>query len=240
MPTHPAVVGIASRAGTVGTNADAAHAWTASTPATGAAVIDGIGHSEELHALVPVLAVTAARLAALSWPPAGLLTAGRMLCDPGHDGSAPDAVGIAACVRPGSRSWIAWAGDCRGYGWDPDAQVLTRYTVDATAAAYLAAHGVDPETARQHSGRLRQVLSEVVPGSVHEAVVPAGHTIILTSDGVHDQITPKALEALVRTHQDDPRHLAAALVAAARPDGTGYRDDATALIIRPPRTPSNS
>ncbi|MGW6819512.1 hypothetical protein [Streptomyces sp. NPDC055005] len=109
------------------------------------AVIDGIGHSAELHALVPVLAVTAARLAALSWPSAGLLTAGRMLCDPGHDSSVSDAIGIAACVRTRSRSWIAWAGDCHGYGWDPDAQALTRYTVDATAAAYPAAHGVDPE-----------------------------------------------------------------------------------------------
>ncbi|MET7636863.1 hypothetical protein ACWCW2_37700 [Streptomyces sp. NPDC001773] len=42
---------------------------------TGAAVVDGIGHSDELHALVPVLASAAVRTAALRWPLAGLLTA---------------------------------------------------------------------------------------------------------------------------------------------------------------------
>lgn len=40
-------VGVASRTGTDGTNADAAHAFHASNGAVGAAVIDGIGHSEQ-------------------------------------------------------------------------------------------------------------------------------------------------------------------------------------------------
>ncbi|MER6523260.1 hypothetical protein ABT246_41520 [Streptomyces sp. NPDC001553] len=75
---HEVNIGIAGRPGLRPTrpadapgSADAAHAWSAATGAVGAAVIDGIGHSTELHALVPVLAVDAARRAALRHPMAG-------------------------------------------------------------------------------------------------------------------------------------------------------------------------
>ncbi|MFD3917366.1 hypothetical protein ACFWR1_38445, partial [Streptomyces sp. NPDC058603] len=57
------------------------------------------------------------------------------------------------------------------------------------------------------------------------------HLILLTSDGVHDQIGRAALEALVREHAADPQALADALVAAAEPDDDGYRDDATVVIL---------
>ncbi|MER6393949.1 hypothetical protein ABT236_36555, partial [Streptomyces sp. NPDC001523] len=83
-------IGIASRPGLRPTrpgdapgSADAAHAWTAATGAVGAAVIDGIGHSTELHALVPVLAVDAARRTALRHPMAGLVGAAELLQNPG-------------------------------------------------------------------------------------------------------------------------------------------------------------
>ncbi|MFE9845030.1 hypothetical protein [Streptomyces goshikiensis] len=93
-------VGTASRTGTDGTTADAAHAFHASTGAVGAAVIDGIGHSDQLHALVPVLAVAAARTAAIRWPLACLLTAGLLTCDDG-DGARPSSVAVVARVQAG-------------------------------------------------------------------------------------------------------------------------------------------
>ncbi|MDJ0386279.1 SpoIIE family protein phosphatase [Streptomyces sp. G-G2] len=75
------------------------------------------------------------------------------------------------------------------------------------------------------------------------APIPKGRMVILTSDGVHDQIDPTVLEALVQAHQTDAQALAEALVAAAEDgleDGQPYRDDATAVVIRslqiPPET----
>ncbi|WP_328792955.1 MULTISPECIES: hypothetical protein [unclassified Streptomyces] len=63
---------------------------------------------------------------------------------------------------------------------------------------------------------------------------------MLTSDGVHNQIEPDDLDAIIRTHQHDAQHLADTLVAAAEPNESGYRDDATALVIIPARTTPGS
>ncbi|MGW6883177.1 PP2C family protein-serine/threonine phosphatase [Streptomyces goshikiensis] len=230
--TVPAV-GVASRTGTDGTNADAAHAFHASTGAVGAAVIDGIGHSDQLHALVPVLAVAAARTAAIRWPLAGLLTAGLLTCDPGHDGARPSAVAVVARVQAGEPTTLAWAGDARAYGWDPQLQLLTRYTTDHTVAAYLAAYGIEEDIADEFSSQIRVHLTDVTPATAHQALIPCGHLVVLTSDGVHDQIEPDDLVAIIRTHQQDAQQLAETLVTAAEPSESGYRDDATALVIIP-------
>ncbi|MFD6498870.1 PP2C family protein-serine/threonine phosphatase [Streptomyces goshikiensis] len=229
-------VGVASRTGTDGTNADAAHAFHASTGAVGAAVIDGIGHSDQLHALVPVLAVAAARTAAIRWPLAGLLTAGLLTCDPGHDDARPSAVAVVARVQAGEPTTLAWAGDARAYGWDPQHQLLTRYTTDHTVAAYLAAYGIEEDIAGEFSSQIRVHLTDVTPATAHQALIPCGHLVVLTSDGVHDQIEPDDLEAVIRTHQHDSQRLADTLVAAAEPNEAGYRDDATALVIIPAQT----
>ncbi|MBT1183916.1 SpoIIE family protein phosphatase [Streptomyces sp. CJ_13] len=230
--TVPAV-GVASRTGTDGTNADAAHAFHASTGAVGAAVIDGIGHSDQLHALVPVLAVAAARTAAIRWPLAGLLTAGLLTCDPAHDRARPSAVAVVARVQAGEPTTLAWAGDARAYGWDPRLQLLTRYTTDHTVAAYLAAYGIEEDIADEFSSQIRVHLTDVTPATAHQALIPCGHLVVLTSDGVHDQIDPDDFDAIIRTHQHDAQHLADTLVTAAEPNETGYRDDATALVIVP-------
>ncbi|WP_322872194.1 hypothetical protein [Streptomyces goshikiensis] len=229
-------VGVASRTGTDGTNADAAHAFHASTGAVGAAVIDGIGHSEQLHALVPVLAVAAARTAAIRWPLAGLLTAGLLTWDPGHDDARPSAVAVVARVQAGEPTMLAWAGDARAYGWDPQLQLLTRYTTDHTVAAYLAAYGIEEDIAGEFSSQIRVHLTDVTPATAHQALIPCGHLVVLTSDGVHDQIEPEGLDAIIRTHQHDAQRLADNLVAAAEPNESGYRDDATALVIIPAQT----
>ncbi|WP_392893151.1 hypothetical protein [Streptomyces sp. LN699] len=48
----------------------------------------------------------------------------------------------------------------------------------------------------------------------NEAPTPKGHLVILTSDGVHDQMDPTVLNTLVHTHHNDAQALADALVAA--------------------------
>ncbi|MFD5932486.1 SpoIIE family protein phosphatase [Streptomyces sp. NPDC060333] len=221
-------IGIASRPGLRPTrpgdapgSADAAHAWTAAGGAVGAAVIDGIGHSTELHALVPVLAVDAARRTALRHPMAGLIGAAELLQNPG----AP-------------RGGIAWAGDCRAYGLDPDTGILTRYTTDHTVAvaAHYAHQGMPADEAAAYSSKLTVSFSDLSIAACNEAPIPKGHLVILTSDGVHDQMDPTTLNTLVHTHHNDAQALAEALVAAAEDgveDGQPYRDDATTIVIRP-------
>ncbi|KOU41475.1 hypothetical protein ADK55_28740 [Streptomyces sp. WM4235] len=242
-------IGVASRPGLRTTrpgdapgSADAAHAWTAAGGAVGAAVIDGIGHSTELHALVPVLAVDAARRAALRHPMAGLIGAAELLQNPGAPRGGPDAVGITARVRP-EGTWIAWAGDCRAYGLDPDTGILTRYTTDHTVAAHYAQQGMPADEAAAYSSNITVSFSDLSIAACNEAPIPKGHTVILTSDGVHDQMDPTTLNTLVRAHHNDAQALAEALVAAAEDgveDGQPYRDDATAIVIRPLPAPPDT
>lgn len=246
MTTEQAVlrIGVATRPGLRTINegdtpgsADAAHAWTASTGAIGAAVIDGMGHTEELHALVPVLAVDAARRAVLRHPMAGLIGAAELMQDPGAPRGGPDAVGIAARVKPDGSIWIAWAGDCRAYGVAPGTGVLTRYTTDHTIAAYLTAQGMPEEEAAAYSSKLTVSFSDLSIAACNEVAIPKGSLVVLTSDGVHDQMDHATLEALVHEHRDDAQALADALVAAAEDgeeDGQPYRDDATAVVVQPP------
>ncbi|MET7636862.1 PP2C family serine/threonine-protein phosphatase [Streptomyces sp. NPDC005078] len=100
-------------------------------------------------------------------------------------------------------------------------------------AAYLAAHRVDEEIVEQFSSRLQVALSVVTPATAHQASIPEGHLVILTSDGVHDQVTYDEVEAFVGNHQADAQALADALVAGAQPGEAGYRDDVMAIILVP-------
>lgn len=222
--SRPLAIGIARREGTAGPLADAAAVYTSpTTDRTAAAVVDGMGHDPDVVRLAPMLAETAVRVGAVRGALAGLLSAGLLLADPGR----PDAVGVLAVTRPGGAD-LVWAGDCRAYRWDG---VLQQLTTDHNLAAYLtrAAKDAGPVTAAALADFVGVTLGQAVPATVPYLSVPAG-LLILTSDGVHDQVPPAAVEDLVHEHQDDPQALADALVAAAEPAG-GERDDATALVI---------
>ncbi|MGW4222754.1 SpoIIE family protein phosphatase [Streptomyces bauhiniae] len=222
--------GIATREGTALDNADAAKVYRLANGTVGAAVIDGIGHGPHTSATSSLLAETAARISARRGPLAGLLTAAELIADEGIDGEEADAVAVAARVIPGDDiTVITWTGDARAYGWD--SQRLELYTDDHTVGKQLRANGVALEIAREHDNWLRTSLARSTVGTVYTAGI-RDRLILLTSDGVHDQITPDAMEALVREHEDDPQALAAALVNAAQPDVDDYRDDATAIVIR--------
>ncbi|MFC9429270.1 SpoIIE family protein phosphatase [Streptomyces sp. NPDC056987] len=223
------ITGIATREGTADDNADAAKIYTMNDDTVGAAVVDGIGHGPHTSATVPLLAQVAARISARRGPLAGLLTAAELIADSGADGEEADAVAVAVRMYPDDDiAVVNWTGDARAYGWDGER--LELYTDDHTVGAQLRANGVALEIAREHDNWLRTTLARASIGTVYTAGVK-DPLVILTSDGVHDQIPADEMEALVREHADDPQALADALVAAAQPDDDGYRDDATAVIL---------
>ncbi|WP_338683413.1 SpoIIE family protein phosphatase [Streptomyces acidiscabies] len=221
--------GLATREGTALDNADAARVYRLADGTVGAAVIDGIGHGPHTSRTVPLLAEVAARISARRGPIAGLLTASELIADAGADGEEADAVAVAVRAFPDDDVVVVnWTGDSRAYGWNGER--LELYTDDHTVGAQLRANGVALDIARGHDSWLRTSLARASIGTVYTAGIK-DRLVILTSDGVHDQIPEAELTALVREHADDPQSLADALVDAARPDATGYRDDATAIVI---------
>lgn len=220
-------VAVATREGTHGPLADATAVFRSAGGAVAAAVVDGMGHGEVVR-LAPVLAETAVRLGAARGPLAGLLTAGLLVRDPGP----PDAVAVLAVRRPDGGVGICWAGDCAAY--QGTGTGLRKVTTDHTLAAYIQAACEAPqEVAASFGAFVRVTLGKATPATAHELVLPEADLLLLTSDGVHDQVPHGVMERLVRERQGDPQALVEALVAAAKPDGQGYRDDATALAMLP-------
>ncbi|MFF1957978.1 hypothetical protein ACFVWX_13430 [Streptomyces sp. NPDC058220] len=226
---------VATRVGTALDNADSARVYVLADGTVGAAVIDGIGHGPHTSATAPLLAEVAARLAARRGPLAGILAAAELVADEGVDGDEADAVAVAVIRRPGSRqARAAWVGDARAYGWD--GKTLTLYTTDQTMGQWARLHGDIPiEVAAHHDAWVRVSLSQATVATVGEVGID-DHLILITSDGIHDQIEHTALESLVREHAAAPQALADALVAAAQPDSDGYRDDATVVVLLIDRT----
>ncbi|MFD7590867.1 SpoIIE family protein phosphatase [Kitasatospora sp. NPDC059811] len=221
-------IGIAQREGTSGPIADAAATYTStSTDRTAVALVDGMGHGADIVRLAPMLAETAARVGAVRGALAGLLSAGLLVNDPG-----PDAVGVLAVTRADGSAELVWAGDCRGYRWDGSG--LQPLTTDHNLAAYLTRVAKDagdvPVAAL--ADFVGVTLGLAVPATVPFVSVPAGVTLILTTDGIHDSVGQEELEVLVHAHQDSPQDLAEALVAAARAGRDGERDDATAVVMQ--------
>ncbi|WP_329390212.1 hypothetical protein [Streptomyces sp. NBC_01716] len=223
--------GIATREGTALDNADAAKVYVLADGTVGAAVVDGVGHGPHTSATAPLLAEVAARLAARRGPLAGILGAAELVADEGADGEEADAVAVAVILRPGGRqARAAWVGDCRAYGWDGTR--LELFTTDQTMGQWARIHGDVPiEVAAHHDSWVRVSLSQATVATVGEVGID-DRLLLLTSDGVHDQIEPDVMKNLVREHADRPQALADALVAAAQADEEGYRDDATVVVIR--------
>ncbi|MGR7000821.1 hypothetical protein ACU686_26675 [Yinghuangia aomiensis] len=152
--TQPHITAEATREGTGGPNADATAVYTAADGSTCAAIVDGIGHDSDTVALALVLATVAARIGAQRGALAGLLTAALMVADEGADGDEPDAACAVALARPGGDTVVAWAGDCRAYGWN--GRRLRLYTNDHTVGRQLRESGGIPiEVAESHDSWLR-------------------------------------------------------------------------------------
>ncbi|MBT3077619.1 MULTISPECIES: hypothetical protein [Streptomyces] len=220
--------GLATREGTAQDNADAARVYRMSTGAVGAAVIDGIGHGPHTSRTAPLLAETAARITAHRGALAGILSAGLLIADDGHDGEEADGVGVAVLVDDaGARA--AWVGDCDVFGWD--GARLRRYSTPQVMGEWVRQYGPPVEIAARYDGWVRVSLHTATVATVGEVDIP-DEVVLLLSDGAHGQVPASVMEGLVREHHDNPQALAEAIVAAAQPDAAGYRDDATAIVIR--------
>lgn len=223
---------IATRRGTREHLCDAAATFEASDGTVAAVLVDGIGNSVQIAAGTDRMAWAAARLAAQLDGRSALVTVGRMVADPGvGEEPEPDGPAVVAVAGPDGGAVVHWIGDCRAYGWDGTR--LRQWTTDHSMGECLRVNGGQalPEY-KAHDNWVLSVLSRALPTTVFEVVVEGDELVILTSDGVHDQVPHAELEALVREHSGDPQALAAAIVAAAREDDDGYRDDATAIVLR--------
>ncbi|ARI52847.1 hypothetical protein A6E92_12045 [Streptomyces sp. S8] len=221
--------GYATREGTAADNADAdaGKVYRLADGTVGAAVIDGIGHGPHTSRTAPLLAETAARVTAHRGALAGILSAGLLIADPGHDGEEANAVGVAALVDDaGTRA--AWVGDCDALGWNGTR--LRRYSTPQVMGEWVRQYGPPVEIAEHYDDWVRVSLHSATVATVGEVDIP-DPVVILLSDGVHDQVPADVLEDLAREHHRDPQALANALVAAAQADAEGYRDDATAIVI---------
>lgn len=223
-------VAAASRQGTSADNADAVAVERLPTGAVAVAVVDGIGHGEDVIKCSWLLAEVAARAGARRGVLAGLMSAGTLITQPGPEVVAPDAVGVLAVVSTDADDDVAigWVGDCRAYGWD--GFELRQFTTDATVGEQLRANGVALELAADHDNWVRATFGRAVIASIFQAWIP-DDLVILCSDGVPGHIPHAALVELVRQHGDDPQALADAIVAAAQEDEEGYRDDVTVVVI---------
>ncbi|MEU5399735.1 hypothetical protein ABZ348_10600 [Streptomyces sp. NPDC005963] len=224
-------IGLSTRPGTAGPSGDAAVVHMLADRTTAAAIVDGIGHSERVATVATLLAEVAARVAARRGALAGLLSAGELVADPGYDDEPePDAVAVAAVTGPGDDTTrIAWVGDARAWGWN--GVRLRQYSTDQTMGEFLRVYGGPAaDLADHHDAWVRTSLATAVVATVREAEIP-DRLVLLTTDGIHDTVSPPELEALVRAHEDHPQTLTDALTAAARTGHSGERDDATAVAL---------
>ncbi|MET8826077.1 SpoIIE family protein phosphatase [Streptomyces sp. NPDC004610] len=223
--------GHATRAGTIAPSADAAIVHVQADGTLAAAVVDGIGHSPHIADVARILAAVAARTAARRGCLAGLLAATELVADPGAGAEPePDAVAVVAVTKPGDdRISTAWVGDCRAYALEDGK--LQHLTIDHNLATQLEMCGYAGEVVRRAGQWVRTSVATAAVATVAEAWTTAD-LVLLTSDGVHDQMPHHTLKALALEHQGDPQALAQALVRAAETGTDGVRDDATAVVIR--------
>lgn len=239
------VIATATRQGTSADNADSSAVFhMPDSEWSGAAIVDGIGHGPDVVELSYLAAQVAARVGVRKTSILGVLAAAELAAGPAAALITPDAVAVLALTAPDMETSLAWTGDCRAYGYDPATDRLTQRTTDHTVGQYLRVNGVPIELAEEHDNWARCTLGKSSIATVHQVVVE-DPLILLTSDGVHDQMTHETLENLVREHHTDPQALADAIVNAAQdfqdedePGGI-YRDDATAIVIHVTPSPQN-
>jgi protein phosphatase len=193
-----------------------------------ACVVDAIGATPEGAEWSALAAQVAARVGARKTSILGLLAAAELNAGHGADPIRPDGVAVLAIAAAARSTSIAWTGDARAYGYD--GHTLHERTTDMTVGEYLRKHGYPLDATRAHDDWLRATLGRSSINTVHHTAID-DPLVLLTSDGVHKQIGHEQLTALVRAHEHDPHALAAAIVAAPEADA-GYRDDATAIVLR--------
>lgn len=177
----------------------------------------------------PGPAEVAARAGAVRGPLAGLPTTALLLADPGPDDGSPDAVAVTATRTPGRPYGRGLGGRWPRVGWN--SQRLRPYVTDATVGEQLRLNGALWDLVKDHAGWIRVTLANATIATVYTILVPTSELLVLTSDSVHDQSTPRrpggdGAPAPLRPAdaRGQPRR--------CRRDGRRrYRDDATALVL---------
>lgn len=226
---RPATAARATSRGVRPHNMDAAEVFTASTGVVAGAVVDSIGNDADGREVMRLMAQTAVRIGVSKEALAGVPAAAAVIEDPGTGDYRPDGVVVLAVTEPGEPTALAWVGDSHAYGWDGSR--LRRRTDPHTMGAYLRRNG-NLDLGPVHDNWVRVSLATATYAGVAPAEAPAGELVVLLTDDL-DRVPVTKLEALVDQRQDDPRALADAIVAVAREDAAGYRDDATALVLTP-------
>ncbi|MFE2271425.1 SpoIIE family protein phosphatase [Streptomyces lavendulae] len=224
------VVGLAQRSGTEPPCADGADLQCRGAMVC-AAVVDGAGHHPDTvrySALAPaVITHIGMALGGL----AGLMTAGQMAA--AYD-QPPHASAVYACMEPGQPTSVHWIGDCRAYGWREDVG-LTLWSDDQTMGQWLRRNGgaAVQLQAEMHDNWSRLGVAQASSATCRQVQIPVEDAalVLLVSDGVSDQVPLEVLAQLCRDHGGDPQHLADAVVASAKEEESGYRDDATAIVL---------
>lgn len=219
----------ATREGSSGLNADAAAIHRVpGTNIVGAAIVDGIGHAAGTPEWARHAAEVAARVGPRKTATIGILAAAELNDAPASAAIEPDGVAVLAIAEPGQSTAIAWTGDSQVFGWDGEA--LHRRSTPHTVGEYLRANGFPVDVTVPADDWIRTTLARCSIATVHAAEVD-DELVILTSDGVHDQMPHEVLERIVRDHLDDLQAMADAIVAAADEDAENYRDDATVVVL---------
>lgn len=225
-------IGIASRRGTREFNADGAHVYEAPDGTVIAAVVDGTGNSAELDQLADAMALVVARVGYRRGGLAALITAADLI----HD--RYDAAAVSVEIDPDGEVHTYWIGDCRASWWT--GTELRQLTTDHTMgellrrsggpAAQQIAAGQDHWLRLGITGATPATVAEVCGLDVNGSLLAPSELILLTSDGVHDQLSESDLLALLRSFSGDTQRLAESIVEAV-PSSHGYRDDATAVVL---------
>ncbi|MYR56916.1 SpoIIE family protein phosphatase [Streptomyces sp. SID625] len=221
------IIGTARRQGTEAPCADGHDVQRTGDRVT-AAVVDGAGHHPDTVRYAGIAPAVITHIGAKLGGLAGLITAGQMA----HAYDRPPHVSaIYARIEPG-RAGIVWIGDCRAYG--SNGQELTLFSTDQTMGEFLRVHGgVPAPIIEHHNAWARLGLAQASAATCREAQLPDDlELLVLCSDGASEQVDQATWRKLCATHADDPQALADALVAAATADETGYRDDATVVVLR--------
>lgn len=198
-----------------------------------AAVTDGAGHRPDTVAYAQLAPAVITHASAVVGGLAAMITAGQMAH--AYD-TIPHVSAVSARMASGGRTWLHWIGDCRAYGWKGGR--LVQMTTDQTMGEFMRHNGQPEEMADRHDNWSRAGLWQASFATVMEGFIPADvDAVLLTSDGVHDQIPHDEMERLVAEHADAPQALADALAAAAQEDDGGYRDDATIVVLLRHDTP---
>lgn len=240
----------ATRQGTGADNADGVYVHATADGRVGAAIVDMIGHGNEIDVLGDLLATVIARTAARRRPLPAILTATELVADTPADGPAHDGVAIVAMVDPSARGprsrildgdvpvfLLAWVGDCEARTWDGSRLKLV--TTPHTVGEQLRGHGLPLDVAAPFDDWIRTTLRQAMVSTVNTLEVNAYNLLVLTSDGEAGHLPETRFADLVAAHVPDPdaadqaalEALAAALVEATEPDAEAYRDDATVCLL---------